>query len=202
MRMIMIAAALGATAATTAHAEPYGKLFGGVGLGTDHDLSATLLDDDDAETLYGEYDTDLGYVVGGAYGYNLSRFLSVEGEVAYRSNNVSSAVIDDEDFEGDGDLTSLSFMGNAILSAPGAAGFAPYAGAGAGLARIGGEGDHDFTFAYQVFGGVSKTLSERLSAAVEYRYLDANEATLVDGDVAVKTEYDSHSVNLVLKRTF
>jgi len=53
-----------------------------------------------------------------------------------------------------------------------------------------------------VVGGVRTTLSERLSAAVEYRYLDANEATLVDGDVAVKTEYDSHSVNLVLKRTF
>ena len=202
MRTIMIAAALGATAATSVQAEPYGKLFGGAVLGTDHDLTATLLDDEDEETLSGAFDTDLGYMIGGAAGYNLSKFFAVEAEVAYRSNNVDSAVIDGEDFEGDGDLTSLSFMGNAILSAPMSSGFTPYAGGGAGFARVGGEGDHDSVFAYQVFGGVNKTLSERLSAAVEYRYFDASDATLVDSGIALKTEYDSHSVNLVLKRTF
>ena len=203
MRTKMIAAALfavtGATAATSAHAETYGKLFGGAVLGSDHDISATIPGVGSGD---GKFDTNLGYTVGGAYGYNFSRFFSVEGEVAYRSNNVESGVVDDEEFEGAGDLNSLSFMANAILSAPGAGGFTPYGGVGAGLARVGGDGDHDLVFAYQAFGGVSKPLSDKLTAGVEYRYLDANEATLRDGGVILNTEYDSHSVNLVLKRTF
>ncbi|GJL93232.1 outer membrane protein [Hyphococcus sp.] len=200
MRKIMIAGALiGATVATSAHAETYGKIFGGAVYGGDHDITATI---PGVGTGAGELDTDTGFVVGGAYGVNASDFLSFEGELAYRSNNVDSGVVAGVPFDGDGDLNALSFMGNAIVKAPGASGFTPYVGAGAGLARVGGEGDHDLVFAYQAFGGVSKDLSDKLSAGLEYRYLDANEATLTDSLGTINTEYDSHSVNLVLTRRF
>lgn len=203
MRLIMIAAALGvfggATAATSANAETYGKLFGGASLGSDHDIVGVV---PGVGTGAGELDTDIGYVVGGAYGVEFSKFFAVEGEVAYRSNNVDSGVINGVSFDGGGDINALSFMGNAILKAPGASGFTPYAGVGAGTARVGGEGDHDFVFAYQAFGGVSKDVSERMSAGLEYRYLDANTATLTDGVGTLATEYDSHSLNLVLTRKF
>ncbi len=199
MRLIMIAAALGATAASSAHAESYGKIFGGAVYGSDHDITATI---PDVATGAGEFDTDTGYVVGGAYGVKASPFLSFEGEIAYRSNNVEGGNIGAVDFDGDGNLTALTGMANAVLTAPKARGFSPYAGVGAGIARIGGEGDHDLVFAYQAFGGVSRALNERTSAAIEYRYLDAGRATLQDAGATFTTEYDSHSVNLVLARSF
>ena len=124
MRMIMIAAALGlgATAATSAHAETYGKIFGGAVLGSDHDV---VLNIDGFEPVAGEYDTDTGFVVGGAYVFNLSEVISLEGELAYRSNNVNSGVIEDVPLDGDGDINALSFMANAVVTAPSLAGFAP-----------------------------------------------------------------------------
>ena len=200
MRTIMIAAAMiGATAATSAHAETYGKIFGGAVYGGDHDINATI---PGVGTGAGEFDTDTGYVVGGAYGVNASSFLSLEGEIAYRSNNVESGVVAGVPFDGDGNLTALSFMGNAILKAPSTSGFTPYVGAGAGAARIGGEGDHDLVFAYQAFGGVSRDIGSNITAGLEYRYLDAGRATLSDAVGTIETEYDSHSVNLVLTRKF
>ena len=200
MRMIMIAAAIvGATAATSAHAETYGKLFGGAVYGSDHDIVAVI---PGVGTGAGEIDTDTGFIVGGAYGFNASKFLSFEGELAYRSNNVDSGVVNGVTFDGDGDLNSLSLMANAILSAPSGSGFTPYAGVGAGGARIGGSGDHDTVFAYQAFGGVNKALNERTSAGLEYRYFDAGRATLADAGATLVTEYDSHSLNLVLTRKF
>ncbi|MAW80129.1 MAG: hypothetical protein CMI63_07805 [Parvularcula sp.] len=201
MRMIMIAAALGlgATAATSAHAETYGKIFGGAVLGSDHDV---VLNIDGFEPVAGEYDTDTGFVVGGAYGFNLSEVISLEGELAYRSNNVNSGVIEDVPLDGDGDINALSFMANAVVTAPSLAGFAPYAGAGAGPARVGGGGDHDLVFAWQAFGGVSRNITEKMSAGVEYRYFDAGRSTLEGGPAVLDTEYDAHSVNLVLKRSF
>ncbi len=201
MRMIMIAAALGmgATAATSAHAETYGKVFAGAVLGSDHDV---VLDIEGFDPVAGEFDTDTGFVVGGAYGFQFSEIVSLEGELAYRSNNVNGAIIEDTPLDGDGDINALSFMANAVFTAPSMAGFAPYAGAGAGPARIGGGGDHDLVFAWQAFAGVSRNLTEKLSAGVEYRYFDAGRSTLEDGPAILESEYDAHSVNLVLKRTF
>jgi opacity protein-like surface antigen len=200
MRKMIIAAAIaGATVAASAQAETYGKLFGGAVYGGDHDIAAAI---PGIGTGFGELDTDTGFVAGGAYGVNASDFLSFEGELAYRSNNIDSGVVAGVPFDGDGDLNALSFMGNAILKAPGANGFTPYAGAGAGGVRLAAVNDDDIVFAYQAFGGVSKDVSSNVSAGLEYRYLDANEATLTDSLGAINTEYDSHSVNLVLTRRF
>ncbi|WP_411816247.1 outer membrane protein [Hyphococcus sp. DH-69] len=200
MRKIMIAAAMiGATAAGSAQAETYGKIFGGAIYGSDHDFT---LDIPGTGTSAGEYDTDTGFVVGGAYGYNLNKFFSVEGEIAYRTNEVESGTIGGITLDGDDDINSLSFMGNAIFNAPSYAGFTPYVGAGAGAARIGGAGEHDTVFAYQAFGGVKKNLTEKIDAGIEYRYFDADTATLTDAGASLATEYDSHSLNLVLSRSF
>lgn len=199
MRKIMIAATLiGATAAaTSANAEPYGKIFGGATYGKDHDAVVTS----GATAASGEFDTDTGYTVGGAVGYNLNSFLAVEGEIAYRSNEIDTSTVAAAGLLDD-DINSLSFMGNAVFNAPSYAGFTPYVGAGAGVARIGVLNDHDTVFAYQAFGGVKKNLTEKIDAGIEYRYFDADEASLTSGTTLFDTEYDSHSLNLVLSRSF
>lgn len=198
MRLILTLTAVAAAATAQAQAaETYGKVFGGAVLGTGHDASVTF---PGVGSGAGQFDTDLGYSVGGALGYSPSRFLSLEGEIAYRANEINGAVAG-VPLGGD-DINSLSFMANGVLSAPDAAGLTPYAGAGAGTTRIGALGDHDFVFAYQAFGGVKKDLGANTSAAVEYRYFDADRATLNNPLGALRTEYDAHSVNLVLSHKF
>lgn len=198
--MVIVAAAASLAAIAPAHAgETYGKLFGGVVFGADHDITANL---PGVGSGAGEIDTDTGYGFGGALGYQASSFFGFEAEIAYRSNNVDNGVIADVPFEGDGDLDSLSFMANGVFTAPGRYGVTPYVGAGAGAARVGGSGDHDLVFAYQAFGGLKKQLAENLSAAVEYRYFGADDATLTDGPATLTTDYNNHSVNFVLTRRF
>lgn len=198
--MFLIATALSAAAAGSAHAsDTYGKLFGGAVFGSSHDITATI---EGFEPVSGKLDTDLGYNVGGALGVTASKYFSFEGELAWRSNNVSGGVLDDVELDGDGDLNALSLMGNAILHMPNVSGLTPYVGAGAGGARVGGSGDHDIVFAYQLFGGINKAFGDKMTAGVEYRYFDAADATLVDSIASLKTEYDTHSVNLVLTRKF
>ncbi len=200
MRMVIVMAAASLAALSPAHAaDTYGKLFGGVVFGADHDITANLPEVGSGE---GRVDTDTGYGVGGALGYRLSEMFALEGEVAYRSNNVDGGFIEDEPFDGDGRLNSLSFMANGVFTAPSRFGVAPYVGAGVGAAQIRTSGDQDLVFGYQAFAGLNKQFTEKLGAAVEYRYFGANEATLVDGPAALTTEYDNHSVNLVLTRRF
>lgn len=193
---IILAATAAALVSAPAHAESYGKIFGGAVFGTEHDF---ITQGPGSGVIAGDYDTDLGFAIGGAYGREVSRFLSVEGEVAYRSNEIAApAAI----FGGDNDLNALSFMANGVLSAPGATGLAPYAGVGAGAVRLAAADDADLVFAYQAFGGVRKDISQNLSAGVEYRYLDAGEATFNNPAGFIETEYDSHSINLVLSHRF
>lgn len=196
MRVVSVLAATIAFAAAPAHAgETYGKIFGGAVLGSDHDFTAEF---PGPIVANGTYDTDVGYNVGGALGYSLSENFSLEGELAYRSNELNGG---GAAFVGDDDLNALSLMANAVLSAP-VAGFRPYAGAGAGGVRLAAAGDDDIVFAYQAFGGIAKELGPKLSAGVEYRYLDASEASFNNPIADIETEYDSHSVNLVLTRKF
>ena len=187
MRVSFFICAAALAASAPAHAQNYGKVFGGGTLGVDHDFTLGPVD--------GEYDTDLGYTIGGAVGRNFSDYLSLEGEVAWRSNEIDGPAI-----AGDDDINALSFMANGVLHGPGRiGGFTPYAGLGAGAARIAAADDSDLVFAYQAFGGLSRDLGPNLTAGVEYRYLDANEAKFRD---AFSTEYDSHGVNLTLTRKF
>lgn len=187
MRVTFFICAAALAASAPAHAETYGKLIGGATLGVDHEFTLGPVD--------GEYDTDLGYTIGGAVGRSFSDFLSVEGEVAWRSNEIDGPAI-----AGDDDINALSFMANGVLHGPRQfGGLSPYAGVGAGAARIAAADDSDLVFAYQAFGGVSKNFGPNLTAGVEYRYFNANEAKFRD---AFSTEYDSHGVNLTLTRKF
>lgn len=204
MRNLLLLSAFAALAAVPAKAaesqagETYGKLFGGVVFDRDYEVETVP----PGGTPVGDLGTDTGFDVGGALGYQISDMFAIEGEVAYRLNSIDAATIAIVPAPADPDLNALSFMANGVFTAPSGYGITPYVGAGAGTARVGGLGDHDFVFAYQAFGGLKTNITDRIAAGVEYRYFGTNDAPYPGAGGALEIDYDTHSVNFVLSRKF
>ena len=202
MRKLLSATAAAALLTVPAHAEDfYAKLFGGVGFEQDQDFTGLI---SGVDTGAGTLETDTGYVVGGAVGYNVIDNFAIEAEIAYRANEIEGGFVNGTAFAIDDDLESLSFMGNVVYTAPEFAGFTPYIGGGAGAARIGFSeaGERDYVFAYQGFAGVSYPITQIVSAGVEYRYFATEEADIAGPLGVITTDYDAHNVNLVLSVAF
>lgn len=205
MRTLLSTAAIAALLSAPAQAgDVYGKIFGGVGFEQSHEINGEIFG---TGIGAGELETDTGYTFGGAIGYQVTDFLGVEAEVAYRSNSIDSGVINGAAFTvNDEDLESLSFIGNVVYTAPEFYNFQPYIGGGAGTARIGfsdgASGANEYVFAYQGFAGVKRQITSNLAAGVEYRYFGADEATFNNSFGAVTTDYESHNVNLVMTVSF
>lgn len=176
----------------------YGKLFGGVTLGGEQDIEIEVPGE---PVLSGEMDTDAGFVVGGALGFNLAEVFALEGEIAFRSNNVSDLSFATTPFPVEGQLESLSFMGNGVFMTPNQTGVRPYVGAGIGGALRNSLSGNEFVFAYQGFAGAETNISPKMTAGLEYRYFGTADAVFENAGT-LTTSYDAHSVNFVLKRKF
>lgn len=211
-----LASSLVANAATAQ--EPVGDTYMSISglyvVPTDSDWSSS----DDGTTYSTEVKWDAGFGLLFAYGFGTEDGLRGELEVGYRKadmdelNGLSAAAdgveVSVEDFElgVDGDVTTLSLMGNGIASF-GAGQLRPYIGVGIGLARhdgtidgqtvtLGGDeleieelsGD-DIVFAYQVMGGVGFEMSESTEVRLGYRYFATGDADF-DGD---EVSYASHN---------
>jgi len=199
MRKLLLLSAFAALGAVPAHAgETYGKLFGGVVFDRDYDVETVP----PGGPAVGDLGTDTGFDVGGALGYQITDMFAIEGEIAYRLNSIDAATIAIVPAPADPDLSALSFMANGVFTAPSAYGLTPYVGAGAGTARVGGLGEHDFVFACQAFGGVKTNITDRISAGVEYRYFAAPDAPYPGAGGALDIDYATHSANVVLTRSF
>ncbi len=77
-------------------------------------IGLSLLSDGDASipglfTAEGSY--DLGFMVGGALGYDFGAFRA-EGEIAYRTNDFDEASSGGVTLPAEGDTSALSFMAN------------------------------------------------------------------------------------------
>ncbi len=200
MKILFATTAAAALLSAPAHADDvYAKVFGGVGLGVDQDFDAQIAG---VGPVSGEIDTDIGYDVGGALGYQLNDLFAVEAEVAYRSNDISGGTVAGAPFSASGDIDALSFMGNAVLTLPGSYGLTPYGGVGVGTAGVGGDGERDYVFAYQGFAGLKRDLTDRISAGVEYRYFGSEDATFSNAVGTLSTDYSAHNINFVLTRRF
>ena len=170
------------------------------------------------DTLSTDIEWDAGFGLLFAYGFGTEDGLRGELEVGYRTADVdklkgisvaSGGMEDsDEDFELglDGDMTTLSLMGNGIYSF-GEGQLRPYIGAGIGLARhdatideqtvtfdgeegvIGEISEDDVVFAYQVMGGVGYVMSETTEVRLGYRYFATGDADF-EGD---EVSYASHN---------
>lgn len=200
--LLLYAAATTALVTAPAHAgDVYGKVFGGAGFEQNHEFSGDIAGFGAGQ---GVLETETGYAVGGAIGYEIYNGFAVEAEIAYRANEIDGGSIGATAFPGGADIESLSFMGNVVYTAPEVYGFSPYLGGGAGTAGVSfsDNGERDYVFAYQGFAGVKRQLTETLSAGVEYRYFGTDDASFSSNFGAVETDYQSHSANLVFSVSF
>ena len=141
----------------------------------------------------GDLTFDPGFVLGGAIGYDFGNNVRLEGEIAYRSNDVDGVVGGSWNFSG------LSFMGNGYydinLNSP----LKPYLGGGVGFALFRSEievfgatsGDDDTLLAYQLMAGLGYDINPKATITLGYRYF----ATAEDPTFSVQgfeSEYSSH----------
>ena len=166
---------------------------------------ATLSEPGFPYTINTEYDMGLG--IGGAIGYDFGIW-RVEGEVAYRINDVDSFTALGIGLQGSGDIDTLSTMANVYFDFENQTAITPFIGAGMGFAqvsandwsvagiRIGSEDDS--VFAYQFFIGLGISVTERLMLDLVYNYFATS-----DPEFGItEAEYDSHNISFGARFNF
>lgn len=149
-----------------------------------------------SDTISGSIETDIGFAVAGALGYDFGMF-RIEAEAAYGEAGLSGVAItgasaggnavEFDDLDADIDdflfddgfdevnLRQLSAMANAWFDIPLGQGFEPYIGGGVGitdvsLTGLGGDSDSETLFTWQLGAGVAIPLSEKLKLTLDYRH--------------------------------
>lgn len=212
MKKTYIAAGLGAllafSAFSAAQAEErwprwYVGLHGGYTYMSDKDISGS--------PGVSRMSLDNGYGYGGSIGYlptssaPLLNSLRFEAEVTHHTANVDKVKVSGVNVNGHGDLSSTAYMANVYYDLPTNNGWAPYVGAGVGMASVhlsknSGTGNTDTTdneFAYQALAGIGYSPSSLPNTQwiLGYRYLATSDATFSGAPgTNVKTEYSTHSI--------
>lgn len=187
----------------------YIRLFGG----------GSFLRDDTATlsgTGSGSVSFDPGFAWGGAFGYEVTRNISAELELAYRSGNVSS--FGNPALGTGGDYASLAVMANVTYQLDGwTVGLGhrlrPFAGVGLGVIEeidfdlTGGAGPREFSdsgrLALQVRGGLNWELTRNWVVSSEVRYFSAGTPKLSgQGGRTLEAGYASVDVILGLAYRF
>jgi len=154
-----------------------------------------------------EFEFDAGYNVGGALGYKY-KMLRIEGEVAYRQNDIDQFKIGAITVDAPGNIGAFSAMANVYFDFENHTAWTPFIGAGAGWASAEVEdltisgfltGDEDDDgFAYQFIGGFGYEVSEALTANLEYRYFAMDDPEFG----AIKADYKTHNIVVGLRYVF
>jgi len=123
-------------------------------------------------------DFDPGFAVGGAIGYKSGNHFRIEGEVAFRTNEVkgSNSILSQ-------DVSALSLMGNAYFDFNFNSPLKPYIGAGVGFADVRSTikilgvkfSENDTVFAYQLMAGLGYEISPKTTLTLGYRYFASGE---------------------------
>lgn len=192
---------------TLTAADTYFSLFGGY----------TDVDDADFQIAPGTVSTafDGGYGLGAAFGKRLGagsdrNSWRVEGELAYRSNDVDSHSLGGASLPGaTGKFTSTAVMANVLIDFNAASTFSPYLGGGLGLANVSADGfgvaaipsvvdGDDTVLAYQLIAGAGWDVSPKTELFAEYRYFatdDLNVTTsAATGSLATDLSYKSNNI--------
>jgi opacity protein-like surface antigen len=217
-------AALSLAAPAQAAGNWYVSVFGGANWQQDHSFFAATSTTTSADTLTWAADADTGFVVGGAVGVSLAQVapgLRVEGELAYRQNDVDGvwqtnvgAPTTVSTGASNYDFTTFSVMANVWYDFT-IAGVTPYVGGGIGWART--DVDADFTgdnttsldfddsgFAWQLGAGIDFDVSPNMKLGVGYRYFEGPEVTVTAPGGGTSTaigdlESENHSVLVNLR---
>jgi len=174
---------------------------------------------DDTESNGAEGEMDSGYSISGIVGYDFG-YVRVEGEVAYRENDIDKITILGNNTVSSGDVTSTAFMLNAYLDIENRTPFTPYIGAGIGFNYVEDNGtaiygssttvrydDSDTVLAYQLAAGVAWDVTKSIVLDLSYKYLNAEDVKVagtsnwgvtLDGEI----DYESQSLMIGLKWYF
>ena len=169
-------------------------------MGMSHASNSDLNDGSDS----GELSLDDGLVFTGALGYSLGSSGRVELEMGYRINDVDKITLDGYGTGSvDGDMTTISLLGNAYYDFDAVGRFTPFIGAGIGLANIEAKFDlagnkDDTVFAYQFAAGGGFAVSENLHIDLKYSYFGTEDPSF-DG---LDAEYNTHNLIFGLRINF
>ena len=193
----------------------------GVGLIPDLDIDAVQ------SPVSGEASWDPGIAGGVAIGYQFNKFLRTEINVQAGYNNADSIDLGGVKFDGKGDVTNLSAMGNVLVDLPlsiwidyplGARAVTPYVGMGVGYLYTDIDSDSgallivdgsEASVAWNALAGVAFEVARGIEATLNYRYLRSTEKNKFDvrlagnpGSGKIKVRAESHAITVGLRYTF
>ena len=166
-------------------------------------LGLNILSDSDIgggdELIY-----DVGAALSGAVGFSAMPNVRVEGELAYRFNDIDEFCSGGFCVPAGDSMDAFSIMANGFYDFDFSAGWRPYLGGGIGLAVVtvetGGLEDDDTVFAVQFGGGVGIDIDERMVVTVDYRLFVTEDPSF--GGFRFSSEYLAHTLAVGLRYHF
>lgn len=170
----------------------------------------TILSDSDLDPDVGAtvvFESDVGFGIGVAGGYEFGNGPRAELELAYRRNGANTVAGSPVD----GSASSFAVMANGAYDFD-LGQFVPYVGAGLGFAGVfadidsGGVkivNDAGMGFAYQLLGGIGYKLKPNVTLTFDYRYFATTDVTMTD-EVGndFSAEYSTHNFMLGARYKF
>lgn len=209
MKKLLLGAAivaLGQTA-TTAQAQSISNSYIAAKIGITKTSDADWSD----SGLTGDIGIDNATNFAVAYGFNVVPSVRTELEVSYRNADLDDVTVDGVgSADLGGDLKSWGFLLNGYYDFLADQAFSPYLTAGIGALRhtgkvtsvaglgVTGASDSDTVFAYQLGGGASYDVTEKVALDGGYRYLASTDPKF-DG---MKAEYDAHEFRVGVRYGF
>jgi opacity protein-like surface antigen len=153
----------------------------------------------------GELTFDAGPAISGAVGFSVMPNVRVEGELAYRTNDIDKACKKGSCAPAGDSMSAFSLMGNGFYDFDLGSPWRPYLGGGIGFAVVTldpatGIDDDDTVLAVQFGGGVGFDISERAVLTLDYRLLFTDDPNF--SKLGSRAEYISHTLAVGLRYHF
>lgn len=189
--MVIGATALSCLAGAAQAQTWYAGGYGGLNLAHDGTVNGT------DNVVY-----DLGFGIGGIAGYNMGNGLRLEGEFAYRANDIETI----DGVPVGANVSSTAVMVNALFDIGTQTSFKPHIGGGLGIARgtieSVGLSFTDTALAGQIIFGVDYMMAPDLALLVDYRFFFTEDLGFGAGFGLGGLEYSNSSISAGLRKTF
>lgn len=170
---------------------------GNLGVAMPSDIDAT---DSTTPGLILSIESDPGYALGAAVGYDFGNNIRIEGEFSYQQSDIDKISVLGFDLDSSGDSSAFGIGLNGYYDFTNKSSFTPFITAGAGLAKVEIDdfaiagtslgSEDDTVFAYQFGAGLAYAVTETVNIDLTYRYRGFDDPEF--GTTTV--EYGSHNV--------